>query len=256
MSVAAYGVMRSVSPVSIAVVVALVTAVRGSAAQPQAPVVRGIMDGIVTDTTLAPLAGATITLFGSSISATTGENGRFRIVALPAGEYVVIARRLGYASASASMHVDGGDTLRPSFTLRRVPPELDTVRTSAVRATTRLSEFEGRRARKEGHFITAAQIDRRNAVTIADALRDVLSVKIKENPSGRVALSARSVAACPFQVFVDGLMFSETGDLTNAPSPREIGGVEIYSGPASIPLQYKRAGTMCGVILIWTRGGL
>lgn len=247
--------------VRLGLVVALVFATRESAAQARAAVVRGAMDGIVTDSTLTPLAGATITLLGSSVTATTTENGRFRIVALPAGEYVVMARRLGYASASAALHLEGGDTLRPAFALHRVVAELDTVRASAAYARTRLGEFDERRAAKVGHFITADEIDKRNPVYLSDMLRSVLSVNIIETPTSRAAVSKRSPVAsfrsatCPFQIFVDGLIFSESGDLTNVPPPSNIAGVEVYSGPATIPLQYKRHDSLCGIILIWTKDG-
>jgi hypothetical protein len=238
----------------IPIVVLIATAIsRGSPAQVGSSRPRGAMDGIVTDTSLAPISGATITLLGSTISTTTGANGRFRITALPPGEYVVMARRLGYASASSTLHIDGGDTLRLSLALLRVTPELDTVRASALRATTRLGEFEERRAHVMGHFITEEEIDKRNPINIADMLRTVLSVRIVERGPVRTALSMRSFVPCPFQVFVDGLAFSESGDLTSAPSPKEIAGVEIYSGSATIPLQYKRHDTGCGVILIWTK---
>jgi Carboxypeptidase regulatory-like domain/TonB-dependent Receptor Plug Domain len=247
--------LSACSGIAIAIAVVLSAGSRGALAQGGASTTRGMMDGIVTDTTFTPIAGATISLIGSRVSATTGANGRFRITALPAGEYVVVARRLGYASASATLHLDGGDTLRPSFSLHRVTPELGTVRASAVRATTRLGEFEERRARKVGHFLTEDEIDRRNPISIADMLRSVLSVQIEERGPARKAFSMRSVAHCPFQIFVDGLIFSDSGTLTNAPSPKEIAGVEIYSGPATVPLEYKRHDTMCGVILIWTKGG-
>ena len=100
-------------------------AARALPAQERTSISRGTIDGIVTDTSLVPLAGATISLLGSSITAKTGENGRFRIVALPPGEYVVLARRIGYASGAVTLHVERGDTLRPSFSLQPINPELE-----------------------------------------------------------------------------------------------------------------------------------
>lgn len=241
----------------IAVAVATLSLASEIQAQGRSVVGRGVMDGVVTDSSLTPIAGATISLFGSSISATTGEDGRFRIVSLPAGEYVVLARRIGFASASATLHIDGGDTLRPSFALQRAVAELDTVRASAVSNSLRLGEFEERRARKVGHFITADEIYKSNPVYIADMLEKVLSVRIVARAIGvRAAYSMRTAGeTCPFQIFVDGKIFDEHGDLSNAPPPSDVAGVEVYSGPATIPLEYKRHDTMCGIILIWTKGG-
>lgn len=247
--------MRSDIRIILALLVAQTLPPSGALAQRPSPPSRATIDGSVTDSSLAPLGGATITLLGSPIAATTAESGRFRVTALPAGEYVILVRRLGYASASASLHLGEGDTLRPAFALRRAVAALDTMRTSATSAPTRLGEFEERRARQVGHFITQDEIEKRGPISIADMLRSVLSVGISEGGARRMAYSLRAPGRCPFQVFVDGQVFSERGDLTTAPAPKEIAGVEIYSGPATIPLEYKRHDTMCGVILIWTRSG-
>lgn len=223
-------------------------------AQVAGPLARGMIDGIVTDTGVVPLAGATVTLAGTKISVTTGENGRFRIKSVPAGEYIAIVRRVGYNSISVRLTVDSNEVVRPSFMLQRLAFELDTVRVHAGYQLGPLSEFEERRARKIGHFITADDIEKRNPVYISDALRSIMSVTIDDRiPGKRVALSGRASANCPFQVFIDGGLFSETGDLSAAPSPREIAGIEVYSGPATIPLEYRRQSTMCGIILIWTK---
>jgi hypothetical protein len=93
-------------------------------------------------------------------------------------------------------------------------------------------------------------------------LRSLLSVTIVEVANTRRAVSQRAPVMslitsdkCAFQIFIDGLLFSDQGDVTNVPTPSDIGGVEIYFGPATIPLEYKRDHTQCGIILIWTKGG-
>ena len=73
---------------------------RTSALTAQREPASGAIDGIVTDTTLAPLADASASILASNIKVTTGANGRFVINGLPAGEYVVLVRRVGYAAAS------------------------------------------------------------------------------------------------------------------------------------------------------------
>ena len=112
---------------------------------------------------------------------------------------MVLVRRLGYASASASLQLGAGDTVRPAFVLRHVAAELDTMRISATGRLTRLGEFEERRAYKVGHFITQDEIEKRGSISIADMLRSVLSVGISEGGPTRAAYSLRAPGRCPFR---------------------------------------------------------
>jgi hypothetical protein len=74
---------------------------------------------------------------------------------------------------------------------------------------------------------------------------------------GGSAMSHRSLPAkgCPYQFFIDGVAIPTPKIDIDLPSPKEIAGIEVYTGPASIPLQYKNThdAGFCGVILLWTR---
>src|SRR4051794_29576674 len=50
----------------------------------------GTIDGVVSDTALAPLQAAFVSILGTKIRVGTGPNGRFRIVKVPVGQYLVI----------------------------------------------------------------------------------------------------------------------------------------------------------------------
>jgi hypothetical protein len=223
----------------------------------------GIIDGIVTDTNLVSLDHATVSIIGSPVRVATGENGRFRIVALHAGSYVIAVHRIGYVPLAVALSVADGDTLRPSFALRQVVTALDTMVVSVKPLATRLSEFEDRRKLGFGHFITAEEIEKRNEVYVADVIRREPSVGIDEHwPFAQVAVNMRGDASiiaipgpCPFQLFLDGVPMPPGTNLMNLPPPRDLAGIEIYSGPATIPLQYKYGTASCGVILFWTKSG-
>jgi hypothetical protein len=223
-------------------------------ARAQARATPGTIDGVVTDTNLVSLANASASILGSSLQVVTGANGRFRILGVPAGHYILIVRRIGYAPTSSALEVAAGDTLRLSFALAKSVSALDTVVVSAKRVTMRMAEFEERRKAGFGHFITQEEIDRRNPVYLGDILRNVLSVQIADGMFKQVALNVRN--GCPFQIVLDGvpMPIKPPTNLLDLPAPKEIGGIEIYSGPATVPLQYKAAGSgTCGVILVWTR---
>ena len=211
-----------------------------------------LIDGLVTDQSLAPLADAIITILGSNIKVVTGLNGRFQVVRLPTGHYVLMIRRLGYSPVSALVDVAEGDTARMSFTLERVVA-LDTVVVSAARPAGLLGEFEGRRRFGFGHFVTQEDIEKKRTNFVADLLRTILSVEIAEKDRHQVAINTRG--GCAFQLFLDGIPLPRGTDLNDLPPPRDLAGIEIYSGPATIPPQYKRSDAGCGVILFWSRAG-
>jgi hypothetical protein len=246
------------------VVLALSGAAMGSRdanAQPRGGA--AVIDGTVSDTNLVSLSDATASILGSSVHVITGANGRFRIDGLYAGEYILVVHRLGFKPASVSVQIAGADTLRMSFPLQPIATALDTVSVVGERMTARMSEFDQRRKEGFGHFITAADIDKRNAVFLSDVLRNQLSIDIADDGHGhQFAVNTRGLTSllgtgvCPYQIFVDHVLLPPAPDLNILAKPSEIAGIEIYSGAATIPLQYKTtAGSFCGVILIWTRDG-
>lgn len=217
---------------------------------------RGVIDGVVTDTNLVALGSATVSILGADVNVSTGANGRFRITGLRSGNYILAVHRIGYVPIAVAMPIAGVDTLRPSFELRRVVTALDTMIVTARSTVARLEEFEQRRSRGEGHFITASDIEKRGSVYVADVIRIVPSVGIAEKRAGlQIAYNMRSMGGCPFQLFLDGIPMPSMTNLANLPPPRDLAGIEIYSGAATIPLQYKFGDAFCGVILFWTKSG-
>ncbi len=247
-----------------------------AAAQAPPPLVRqlaglGTIDGVVTDTMLVPLTGSTISILGSNVRVVTGDNGRFRISALQAGEYIVVAHRLGYEPLTARVTVTLTDTARLAFALDRVVVRLDTVMVEETGVPARFAEFE---SRLKNHDATAAftaeDIHKVNPVDAWQMVSRVPSVKFipKGANGGMFAASARGAkmgGPCYMAVMIDGLtMPAKPGEpgfnLADLPRPDEIHGIEVFAGAARIPVQYNSLGggehgtsRMCGLIAIWTK---
>jgi len=213
---------------------------------------RSVIDGVVSDTNLIALGEATVSVLGSSLHVTTGANGRFRVVAVPPGQYILTVHRVGYVPLAAAVQVGDADTLRFSFTMRRIATELDTVIVSARRMVARMTEFEERRKLGFGTFITAEQIRQRAPVLLGDVLRGIPSIKIVGQGMSQIAYSTRT-SSCPLQVVLDDVLLPPRTDIASLVSPSEVMAIEVYSGPATIPLQYRHSNSGCGVILIWTK---
>ena len=130
---------------------------------------------------------------------------------------------------------------------------------NAKATTPRLAEFEERRSHNAGgHFITTGEIEKRGSVFLADIIRVVPGVRIIDVPPfkgvNQIAVNTR-LGSCGYQLFLDGVPMPTPTNLANLPPPNSFAAIEIYSGPATIPLQYKFGTATCGVILLWTKAG-
>jgi len=245
------------------------TTIRDRAAQ-EAPRPSGglsVVDGIVTDSLLRPLGSADVSVVGIGARVVTSENGRFRLLQVPPGQYLLVARRIGFAPTSGIIEVPSADTLRLSYMLTRSSNLLDTVRVKERRVSLRMAEFEGRRLQGVGQFITQEEIERRGSSKVSDYLHLMRGIDVSPQTNsqfaGTIALSRREggsvggdgSGACALQVFLDGIVMPRFFNLDLLPSPKNISGIEVYSGAATAPAQFGGADRRCGMILVWTRDG-
>ena len=109
-----------------------------------------------------------------------------------------------------------------------------------------------------------AEIESKNAVFATELIRKFLSVTVSPTHSSAIteyyALSTREggnpeVGACPMQVYLDQIPLPTPFNLDLLPSPKQIAGIEVYSGSSTIPPQFAGYNRGCGVILVWTRAG-
>lgn len=228
----------------------------------------GTIDGVVTDTTLRPLALAEVVVFRTDIRLETNADGRFRFTDVPAGQYLIIVRRVGFRPISAIVQVGTEETLRLAYTMEPVITGLDSVVVTESRVSMRMLGFEKRRNEGQGFFITQEQIEKRNLPVSLDYLRHAPSVTLtpSHNPSGLseyVAISRREggslfgngAGACAMAIVIDGVPMPARFPLEMLPTPREIAGIEVYAGAATVPAQFSGVDRRCGMIIVWTRDG-
>jgi hypothetical protein len=97
-------------------------------------------------------------------------------------------------------------------------------------------------------------------------LTNVSSVRVSVQGDDVVAVSTRTMISsfdmspCFMRIIVDGIeMSTKPGDskynLRNLPAPSEIHGIEVFSGPATVPVEFGGVGSgkWCGLIAIWTK---
>jgi hypothetical protein len=242
------------------------TASRAATRPTEAVRTTGVIDGAVSDTALRPISFAEVTILRTEIKLQTNAAGKFRFLDVPAGQYLLIVRRIGYRPVSSIIQVGVRDTLRLAFTLLPTVQSLETVTVTEERRSMRMIEFDQRRAQGWGYFITGEQIEKRNLPVAADYLRLAPSVSLapSANASGiadLVAISKREggsiygdgAGACALQLVVDGVPMPPRFPLELLPTPKEIAGIEVYDGPATVPAQFSGMDRRCGMVIVWTK---
>ena len=202
----------------------------------------GSIAGRVADSTnAAPLRGATISaLSGTSVagSATSGEDGSFRIINLPAGTYAVAVRQLGYTERRITgVRVDAGGTAQVNVQMVTTSTQLNPVVVTGGRS----QPEKALDSPNSISVIETREIAERPTVTVADHLKGVPGVDVN---SGGIA-QANIVTRGFNNAFSGALLTLQDYRFAAVPSLRvnvpflntvtneDIERVEVLLGPAS-----------------------
>lgn len=224
-----------------------------------------------------PIPNAVIEIPSQGTRTETDSVGRFRLEGLKPQIVVVQVRGLGYQPVQRSLNLFAGRTVSVEYLLAPSVVALPdvTVREDDPRGILQLSGFEDRRRLGLGQFYTEDDISRHLQRRVPDLLRDAQGMRIARGSSNeffavntRQQLTSiipnRNRSVCFLDIFVDGMViYSSDGaargilppDLNYLVPLSDLLGVEVYTGLASIPAEYRRQGSSCGAILFWTRRG-
>ena len=217
----------------------------------------GTIAGVVRDSAGARLVGADLSVAGTTHRAISDAAGGFRFIGMPAGSAVLRVRRLGYRATSVLVTVEPGRTGSITVTLALLPRELDPVLVEASRqpAVRYLQGFYERRSKGHGYFITRDQISTRQWSDMTDVLRSLVpAVRISSSRMARNAVRLRGSRCAPL-VWLDGAPAMAGEFDLDVISPETVSGIEIYPGPATVPVEFRstRGLEACGVIVVWSR---
>lgn len=201
----------------------------------------GTISGRVTETgTSAPVPSARIVLRAQQGNITavaiTGDDGSYRIPAVPAGVYAVQATRIGYAPRTAAdVVVRDNETRIVDFALSAVPRLTDAVVVVGARRTEKVADAD-----VSVSVVDDEAILRRQTPTLQGALRDVAGVDYFETGLGQQQANTRgfvSVMGSNMLVLVDGRLAAAPGH--NMPlsgfvvPPIDVARAEVVAGPTS-----------------------
>lgn len=228
------------------------------AAGQNAPRGTAVLRGMVLNPTGLPVDGAQISVAGGGPTAESNERGEFMLTGLAAGEQMLRVRRLGFRPDSLTAVAVTARPAPATIVLQPVALALPTFTVTGHRALSGpMGGFYRRRSTGSGRFFTREDIDRKNPARMTDLLRGVpgLSVSPQRTALSNVRLRG---ARCAPVVFLDGQGLTAGEFDLDAVDPRSFDGIEVYSGGATVPVEFQRTFRMsssCGTILLWSRHG-
>jgi hypothetical protein len=246
------------SSVSSIVVVVVSTALGATAlhAQPNANIAGRELVGIVRDANGVAIDGASVQITG--FAARTNERGAFRMWTADIDTVTISIRRLGFSAVSALIATRGAKWDTVVVEMERLPQRLAAAEVKAAAARQRLGlrDFDERRSRGGGQFVTREELVARNVSRPSDVLRERKGVQIVTARGGihgvRFAQYSIRQPNCTPSLWIDGQLAPgmEVDDIV----ANDIEAMELYENWSNTPSQFLKGTTLpCGTIVVWTR---
>jgi len=197
----------------------------------------GTLAGTVTDSAKTPLPGAQVTVVGTRFAGTSGTDGRYRIVGVPAGSYTVRVQRLGTAARNfPNVAITAGGEARLDVTLSVTALQLGGYVVSASRRIEKITDAPATVTR-----IDAEQIKYSVGNSFVAALKEVKGVDFFQTGLAAAGINARGFNSA----FNNRMLQMEDGRIAVLPEnglpvgvfttiPKiDIAGVEVLVGPGA-----------------------
>ena len=217
-----------------------------------------VLGGVVRGPDGRPFPTASVGVLGSTASTVSGQDGRFVLTGVPAGTHAVLVRAIGFTPVTLVVDIATGGRFDTTVVIDKRPQTLAAVSVTAMPNRAERNGFTERRRTGFGSFITKEDIERWGPVDLVDLVTIKPALRRISTPRGDAIVMRGPVGVCAPSIFLDGWEVSFGGgggmsDVSGFVQPREIVGVEIYTGPI-IPPQFDRmVWTSCGSVVLWTR---
>jgi len=232
---------------------------------PAAPAAPAAMDtvvaieGTVRDAlTREVLEGAVVHLSDTPgadpASAATDAEGRFHLSQVRPGRYEFRVTRLGYEEVWDSLTVTDESIIQLEVGMVPQAIELDPLMVRRLpRLAPEMEEFEERRARGIGRFLSRSEIEARGTSQVSDIFRQLPGVTVERTAATRGGGGGHLLmrGSCPPSIYLDGQRAAAGPvDIDAYVSATELEAVEVYSATEAPP-QFSHG--RCGAVVLWTR---
>ena len=225
----------------------------------------GTITGSVTSTTGQPLQGVQVVVAELQLGALSDAGGRFQVTDVPAGEHVVRAQSIGYATAEQTVTVPAEGTATADFTLTQSAVEVEGMVVTALGIS--------RDERALGYAVQGVSGDKLSEAREPNILNslagEIAGVEIKnQGPLGGsskiLIRGTSSISGNNEPLFVvDGVPMDNStvvgedipdyGNALQTVNPDDVASITVLKGANAAALYGSRAAN--GVVLITTKSG-
>lgn len=219
---------------------------------------RAVITGTVTARGGAPVAGAQVTVAGTTSIVETSASGTFTLGGLPAGTQEAVVRKIGFAKVSQIVHLASATPTTLKVVLDPATV-LGTVHIVGQMETglTKIG-FLARKQLGRGWYLTPEQIAEKNPQRTTDLFRLAAGMNMISGPGGEYLTSTSSIGSTSdgcINIFIDRSRFDQfqPGDVDDAIPTADLGAVEYYQRPSDVPTEFDVPGKSCATLVVWTK---
>lgn len=208
----------------------------------------GIVEGIAVDAlTGAPIVAARVRITGVPREESTHDDGRFRLVGIPAGRQTITVMRIGYRMTTRTIQVVERETLTLRIEMQEAAIQL-----SPAVVTGTLSERTREDVLSPTSVLAEAALDRRLESTVGATLQGEAGVSVASAGPATSRPVIRGLGSDRILVLEDGLrpgdLSSTSGDHAVAIEALTARQIEIVRGPMSLLYGSSALGGVVNVI--------
>jgi hypothetical protein len=217
------------------------------------------------------ISSAQVSDHATGLKVSADSSGAFVLPDVPLGDRIIDVRRIGFGAQQFPITLVAGKNRNVALILPPIAQALPDVNVSdrfakpaRYASTRKYDEFYTRRAQGMGTFLTREDIDRQFKTNTPELLQGVPGLKVKRIGNEWRIQSLQCQMGLPsmgaelsdpqkwIRVFIDGMDVGDASELATV-NPAEIEAMEIYKGPAELPVEARGKG--CAAVFIWTRDG-
>jgi len=202
-----------------------------------------------------PIAGARVTMDGTTAIATSRANGDFVLDSLPSGTQSLTVRKLGYSATYYPVETSAAAPRRVTIAMNDFVPTLAAMRTEtqAIQGL-QMVGYTDRKATGSGVYLDNERLDH-SASGFTEMLRGVPGIRLTPAPDGLhyQIIPTRGQSAC-VNIYLDGNLWQQQqpGDIDAFVQPAEVAAIEVYT-TANIPAEFiPPGGGQCTTVVVWT----